>query len=201
MVTSRCIHLAGTYLVQPVRVPLYAKCRRIFRLLGPPSARDWPDLEHLPHWRDNTLNIRSKRSDSYQLESAILSQCTSIAATARKPMYLRAGSAAFRLMDRMLDYNPSRRITAEEALRHEYWQQDPVPGPNCFVPEGRPPICVYPKRGRMPVNMAELGGARAAPAQAAAGQQGGAQYQSAQAAAAPVQQKGGRKRKSEAGHR
>jgi cyclin-dependent kinase 8/11 len=97
----------------------------------------------------------------------------------------------------MLDYNPMRRITADEALRHEYWQQEPVPGPNCFVPEGRPAICTYPKRGRTPMNAAELKSSGAA----AAGGGGGAGAQHAQPAPAPVQQGKGRKRKSESGHR
>jgi hypothetical protein len=27
---------------------------RVFRVLGHPTAEEWPLLEHLPHWRDNT---------------------------------------------------------------------------------------------------------------------------------------------------
>ena len=32
---------------------------RIMRILGPPNAQAWPELEAHPHWRDNTENIRA----------------------------------------------------------------------------------------------------------------------------------------------
>ncbi len=36
---------------------------RIFRVLGLPSAASWPTLEHLPHWRDNTENVRAQKPE------------------------------------------------------------------------------------------------------------------------------------------
>lgn len=30
-------------------------------MLGLPSASSWPTLEHLPHWRDNTENVRAHK--------------------------------------------------------------------------------------------------------------------------------------------
>ena len=32
---------------------------RIFRMLGPPIPKAWPELEALPHWRDNTEGVRT----------------------------------------------------------------------------------------------------------------------------------------------
>lgn len=37
--------------------------RCIFRVMGHPSATGWTDLEALTHWRDNTDNIRVRRSE------------------------------------------------------------------------------------------------------------------------------------------
>ena len=52
------------------RVSLMVLCRcvpvlapRIFRVLGQPSAAGWPELEALPHWRDNTDNMRAARPE------------------------------------------------------------------------------------------------------------------------------------------
>lgn len=39
---------------------------------------------------------------------------------------------AFDLMARMLDFNPSTRITAEDALQHDWFKMEPRPGPNAF---------------------------------------------------------------------
>lgn len=50
-------------------------------------------------------------------------------------------------VQQMLEYDPLKRITAEDALRHEYFQEDPKPGPNAFV-YGTTPVVVYPRRGR-----------------------------------------------------
>lgn len=37
-------------------------------------------------------------------------------------------------MARMLAYDPAQRITAQEALSHEYFTKGPKPSPNVFVP-------------------------------------------------------------------
>lgn len=41
---------------------------------------------------------------------------------------------AFKLLSRMLDYNPNTRITAEEALQHPFFTStEPKPALNAFV--------------------------------------------------------------------
>jgi cyclin-dependent kinase 8/11 len=37
----------------------------------------------------------------------------------------------------MLEYDPAKRITAAQALEHEYFRTDPVPGRNALIP-GQP---------------------------------------------------------------
>jgi hypothetical protein len=43
---------------------------RIFHVLGHPTVRQWPDLDHMHHWHDNTDNIRLRR-DSYPAQSQL----------------------------------------------------------------------------------------------------------------------------------
>lgn len=31
-------------------------------MLGLPSATTWPGLEHLPHWRQNTEDVRTRKA-------------------------------------------------------------------------------------------------------------------------------------------
>ncbi len=42
-----------------LRVPARAR-GRIFRVLGAPDAGAWPELEQLPHWRQNTEGVRGR---------------------------------------------------------------------------------------------------------------------------------------------
>lgn len=70
-------------------------------------------------------------------------------------------------VQQMLVYDPSRRITAEEALQHPYFQETPRPGPNAFVCEGKR-VASYPRRHKQTAYVST------APAAAVAGASGGA---------------------------
>ncbi len=60
--------------------------------------------------------------------------CPRVARSGTIPAECRPPPEAFQLLARMLDYNPSTRLTAEQALRHEYFtQQQPLPTSNVFV--------------------------------------------------------------------
>eukprot|EP00877_Chromochloris_zofingiensis_P012839 jgi/Chrzof1/7809/Cz02g37110.t1 len=126
---------------------------RIFRVFGHPSTRTWSHLEHLHHWHDNTENIRVKRPEwaSNRLAEHLTDVCRHMTDTFRAAGNMvatpRQTNAAIALMQQMLEYDPLKRITAEDALRHEYFQEDPKPGPNAFV-YGTTPVVVYPRRGR-----------------------------------------------------
>lgn len=49
------------------------------------------------------------------------------------PAECRPPPEAFNLMARMLAYDPEQRISAEEALGHEYFTKGPRPSANVFV--------------------------------------------------------------------
>ncbi|KAJ1677474.1 cyclin-dependent protein kinase [Spiromyces aspiralis] len=48
----------------------------------------------------------------------------------------------YKLLERMLDYNPETRITAKEALEHPYFSEDPIPVMHPFHEHS----VMYPKR-------------------------------------------------------
>lgn len=85
---------------------------RIFTLLGQPSDANWPGYSKLP-------NIPSRiRASSRNHLSHHFRYCT---------------EATQDLLQRMLTYDPSRRITAEEALQHPYFHESPPPAhPDSF---------------------------------------------------------------------
>ena len=75
---------------------------KIFGLLGTPSEETWPGISNLEHW--NELNFPKFRP---------------------KPLRHRVpnlGKDGLDLLSKMLRYEPSERITAREALEHEYFR-------------------------------------------------------------------------------
>ncbi|KAF8068174.1 CDKE-1 [Scenedesmus sp. PABB004] len=192
---------------------------RIFRVLGHPSPRAWPHLEQLPHWADNTENVRVPRPE---WGAARLQAHLSEALRHLGDAFARAGGGVGRpapppppkltpagldLLQRMLAYDPLQRISAEEALAHPFFDEAPRPGPNAFVCAGRR-VASYPRRHKQTVfpTTAPPGGAaapdaggggssaaqRSAPAAAAARQQPQQQQAQQQQQQQPqAQQRGG----------
>ncbi|EIN13497.1 Pkinase-domain-containing protein [Punctularia strigosozonata HHB-11173 SS5] len=86
----------------------------IFKLLGPPSTNPaspsfsyWPDFPTLPLVK--TLTIPPPHPHGFR----------------QKFPYLT--NAGIDLMMKLLTYDPERRITAEEALKHPYFSESPLP--------------------------------------------------------------------------
>ncbi|KAM9972154.1 hypothetical protein ACTFIW_003511 [Dictyostelium discoideum] len=99
---------------------------KIIRVLGKPTLDMWPDIKHLPEW---------KRLSSMEAFPNSLAKCVGI----------DENSQAYDLLSKMILYDPSKRITASEALDHPYFKELPLPLPNAFSK----PI-PYPPR--LPIN-------------------------------------------------
>ncbi|GBG93426.1 hypothetical protein CBR_g69736 [Chara braunii] len=109
---------------------------KIFRVLGMPTVDLWPNLERLPHWQ--IIRNGAMMQKRYHHETILHEVCR-----------LPPRTAAFDLLSRMLDYDPAKRLTAAQALEHDYFRQEPLPGRNSLVPPGDKAI-LYPQR---PVDM------------------------------------------------
>jgi len=79
----------------------------IFKLLGPPTADSWPDYTSLPLAK--TIALPASQASQFR----------------QKFPYLT--TAGINLMSSLLAYDPNQRITAEEALQHEYFRESPLP--------------------------------------------------------------------------
>ena len=94
---------------------------KIFKTLGTPNEKSWPDFVKLPGVRWNSTKQPFNR----------LREKFPATAFAGRPTLSEKG---FDLLNRLLTYDPSKRITADEALNHEWFQEVPLPKPKEFMP-------------------------------------------------------------------
>ncbi|XP_024025720.1 cyclin-dependent kinase G-2 isoform X1 [Morus notabilis] len=94
---------------------------KIFRILGTPNETIWPGYSKLPGVKVNFVKhqynlLRKKFPATSFTGSPVLSD------------------SGFDLLNRLLTYDPERRITAEDALNHEWFQEVPLPKSKEFMP-------------------------------------------------------------------
>ncbi|KAF9663477.1 hypothetical protein SADUNF_Sadunf17G0054600 [Salix dunnii] len=64
-----------------------------------------------------------------------------------KPSNILVMGAPFDILSKMLEYDPRKRITVAQALKHDYFRSEPLPGRNALVPsQPRDKVINYPTR-------------------------------------------------------
>ncbi|KAL6642608.1 hypothetical protein ACP70R_020789 [Stipagrostis hirtigluma subsp. patula] len=105
---------------------------KIFKVLGHPTVEKWPILANLPCWLNDQQHIQGHKYENTGLHNIV---------------HLPPKSPAFDLLSKMLEYDPRKRITAAQALEHEYFRMDPLPGRNALLPsQPGEKIVQYPVR-------------------------------------------------------
>jgi len=91
--------------------------KKIFEILGVPTKQQWNEIDHLPESKNlKGFGDYKNTFESYMKQNA--------------PSW--NSKSGFDLLTRMLIYDPKRRITAEEALDHPYFKEEPLPIMNPF---------------------------------------------------------------------
>ncbi|PKI78334.1 cyclin-dependent kinase G-2 [Punica granatum] len=94
---------------------------KIFRTLGTPNETIWPGFSKLPGVKVNFVKhqynlLRKKFPPTSFTGSPVLSD------------------SGFDLLNKLLTYDPEKRITAEAALNHEWFREVPLPKSKDFMP-------------------------------------------------------------------
>ncbi|CAG8519762.1 2110_t:CDS:2 [Acaulospora morrowiae] len=85
----------------------------IFQALGTPNEEDWPGFSEL------SKNVRFQKFPRPPL----------------KQLFTAAGNDAIDLLEKLLTYDPNKRITTREALNHPYFRNKPRPTPPERLPK------------------------------------------------------------------
>ncbi|KAG7663260.1 CTK1 [[Candida] subhashii] len=89
---------------------------KIFSIMGTPTLKSWPEIEKLPWFEmlKPKINVVNKFKSKYE---SLMTR------------------SSFDLAEKLLELNPKNRPTAEEALQHAYFKEDPQPEPLMFLKE------------------------------------------------------------------
>jgi len=109
---------------------------KIFEICGTPESR-WPAAFELPEWPRWNKYVETQQKPEIrpdQLDRVL------------RKSWLRAGTAAFDLLRKMLHLDPNQRTCPAELLEHPYFKEDPKPNEkNIFAPPDRDSD-TYPRR-------------------------------------------------------
>jgi len=115
---------------QPDQSFQQSQVEKIFTVLGKPSAEQHPELVACPYW-----NQIYSLQNSHNVLQRTLTPADGLDENS-------LSSSGFDLICELLNYNPSKRITADAALTHRYFQEEPIPGKNIL----REHLFPYPAR-------------------------------------------------------
>ena len=88
---------------------------KMMKIFGSPSIETWPELSEMEIFRSFTLTkhkLPNRLREMFPVQSYTGGNILT--------------DMGFHLLSQMLCYNPSDRITAQDALRHPYWSEMPI---------------------------------------------------------------------------
>lgn len=94
---------------------------KIFRTLGTPNEKIWPGFAKLPGVKVNFVKQPYNRLREKFPPTSFIGRPT-------------LSEAGFDLLNKLLTYDPEKRITVEDALNHDWFREVPLPKEKDFMP-------------------------------------------------------------------
>lgn len=107
--------------------------QKIVEVIGMPSKERWPLLTAMPEYPQlNTLGANNSKVHRPMGLENWYNQCMRSNQYPSNVQGASPGSEGFSLLQGLLEYDPQKRLTAEQALQHPYFTSGELPSENCF---------------------------------------------------------------------
>jgi cyclin-dependent kinase 8/11 len=108
--------------------------QKIVEIMGLPTKDKWPHLVSMPEYSQlSTLSTsHHAKVGSSSLEKWYYSTINSHSTTSAPSANASLGTEGYRLLSGLLEYDPERRLTAQQALQHPFFSTGEKVSSNCF---------------------------------------------------------------------
>lgn len=108
--------------------------QKIVDIMGMPTKEKWPNLVSMPEYNQlPSLNVPAHVRAGSSLEKWYNSTINSLAPTsAPQNSNTSLGPEGYKLLSGLLDYDPEKRLTAQQALQHPFFASGDKVSNNCF---------------------------------------------------------------------
>jgi cyclin-dependent kinase 8/11 len=108
--------------------------QKIVEIMGLPTKDRWPHLVSMPEYSQlSTLSAsQHAKAGGSSLEKWYYSTINSHSSTSAPSSNASLGSEGYKLLSGLLEYDPEKRLTAQQALQHPFFSTGDKVSGNCF---------------------------------------------------------------------